>query len=216
MGLGLSPLRAAVFALLLLVSGVASSDAPVASREVDRLEPFGAGTHGLTVQAYYFPEAGWSAAQLAAPLREALGILAQCGIRVDQVTQHELSGGEPAWRDLGLPGSARLAGELAPRRPALFFVRETRRRTPYEAEAFGRGNTRSMPVLAGTVWVTRGARDLPVVLAHELAHVLMDSGEHVDEPGNLMRDETAPGNTVLTPAQCARMREAGKANGWLQ
>jgi hypothetical protein len=44
----------------------------------------------------------------------------------------------------------------------------------------------------------------------------MDSGEHSVEPGNLMRDETAPGNTRLAPAQCARMVEAGERNGLLQ
>jgi len=67
-----------------------------------------------------------------------------------------------------------------------------------------------------TVWVTAWIRDLPLALAHELAHVLMDSGRHSTEPGNLMRDETAPGNTRLTPAQCASMTEAGEPNGLLQ
>ena len=52
-------------------------------------------------------------------------------------------------------------------------------------------------------------------LAHELAHVLMDSGEHTDEPGNLMRDETTPANTLLSVAQCARLRKNGVANGLL-
>lgn len=218
MGLGLSRLRAALLAFLVLQAAAtpAADVAPVTSREVDRLPPAGEGSHALALQALYFPEAGWSPARLAAPLQEALRILGQCGIRAEAVTFHEIAGGDPAWRDLGLPGSVRLAGELAQHRPALFFVRDTRRRIAFEAEAFGRGNTRRLPALAGTVWVTRGARDLPLVIAHELAHVLMDSGEHVDEPGNLMRDETAPGNTALTPAQCARMREAGKANGWLQ
>ena len=43
----------------------------------------------------------------------------------------------------------------------------------------------------------------------------MDSGVHDDEPGNLMRAETAPGNTRLTDAQCARMRETAQRNGLL-
>ena len=52
-------------------------------------------------------------------------------------------------------------------------------------------------------------------MTHELVHVLMDSGEHSEEPDNLMRDETAPGNSRLSMAQCKRLREVGTANGLL-
>ena len=51
--------------------------------------------------------------------------------------------------------------------------------------------------------------------ARELAHVLMDSGEHSGAPGNLMRDETASENTWLSEAQCVRLRVTGSANGLL-
>jgi hypothetical protein len=44
----------------------------------------------------------------------------------------------------------------------------------------------------------------------------MDSGEHSEESGNLMREETTPQNTRLTQAQCARLRETATANGLLQ
>jgi hypothetical protein len=43
----------------------------------------------------------------------------------------------------------------------------------------------------------------------------MDSGEHVDEAGNLMRAETAPENTRLDAGQCARLRDTATANGLL-
>jgi hypothetical protein len=66
------------------------------------------------------------------------------------------------------------------------------------------------------VWVTAQVSDLPVALAHELAHVLMDSGEHSVEPGNLMRDATAPDATRLAPKQCERIVTNGTENGWLQ
>lgn len=59
------------------------------------------------------------------------------------------------------------------------------------------------------------ARDLPFALAHELAHVLSDSGEHSEEPRNLMRAATSPENTRLSEAQCRRLRERGAANGLL-
>jgi len=151
-----------------------------------------------------------------AAVREALALLAQCGLRPGRVVLHELSGGEPEARDLSNPVAERLLAQLRPSRPAVFFVRDTRKRPAFDAEAFGTGNSRTRPLLAGTVWLTLQVRDTGIALAHELAHVLMDSGEHVEEAGNLMRDETAPGNTRLTPAQCGRMRERGTANGWLQ
>jgi hypothetical protein len=43
----------------------------------------------------------------------------------------------------------------------------------------------------------------------------MDSGEHSDEAGNLMRDETSRENRKLSTAQCARLLDRGKANGLL-
>ena len=54
------------------------------------------------------------------------------------------------------------------------------------------------------------------MLAHELVHVLMDSGDHSDEAGNLMREDTAPGNPRLDEAQCSRLRATATANGLLQ
>jgi len=113
------------------------------------------------------------------------------------------------------PTSRELASKLRPGTPAVYFADGTRQDPAFDAEAIGRGNSRTRPELRDTVWVMRGARDLGVVLAHELAHVLMDSGEHSEEPGNLMREESAPGNTKLSESQCARLRTIGKANGLL-
>ena len=48
------------------------------------------------------------------------------------------------------------------------------------------------------------ARIRPDALAHELAHMLLNSGEHVADPSNLMGEG---GGTLLTDAQCERMRE---------
>ena len=60
------------------------------------------------------------------------------------------------------------------------------------------------------------ARALGIVLAHELVHVLMDSGDHSDEAGNLMREDTAPGNTRLDDAQYSWLRATATANGLLR
>jgi hypothetical protein len=154
----------------------------------------------------------WTPGIIRRALHDAAAILSQCGIRTESAEARDLA----TDTDLDSRSSARLVEQLQPAKPAVFLVRETRHRPAFEAEAFGTGNTRTRPALAGTVWVTRHARDLPLVLAHELAHVLMDSGEHVDQGNNLMREETAPHNTALTPAQCERMRERGSANGWLK
>ena len=86
----------------------------------------------------------------------------------------------------------------------------------FEAEAVGRGNSATRPELKDTVWVARGARDLEIVLAHELVHVLMDSGDHSDEARNLMREDTAPGNTRLDDAQYSWLRATATANGLLR
>ena len=63
------------------------------------------------------------------------------------------------------------------------------------------------PELADTVWIAHGARDLPLALAHELVHLLSDSGEHSSAPGNLMLPETSPANVRLSGAQCERRNE---------
>jgi hypothetical protein len=100
--------------------------------------------------------------------------------------------------------------------PAVFFVDDTRQDPAFDAEAVGRGNARSRPEMTDTVWITAATRDLPIALAHELAHVLADSGAHAEGPDNLMRDETAPGRTRLEPAQCERIVTVGKANGLVE
>ena len=57
---------------------------------------------------------------------------------------------------------------------------------------------------------------VPLVANAELVHVLSDSGEHSAEPGNLMRPETAPGNSALSSDQCERLRTTGVANDLLK
>lgn len=170
----------------------------------------------MTLGLYSFRDTSWEPQRVLQAVREAAPLLSQCGVRLAGAELRQLDGGEAALRDLYTPAARELVRRLQPGKPAVFFIGETRNRPAFDAEAFGRGNTRTRPELAGTVWLTAGTRDLPVALAHELAHVLMDSGEHSQAPGNLMREDTAPGNTALSPAQCERMRENGTANGWLQ
>jgi hypothetical protein len=173
-------------------------------------------THRLQLDLYTFTDTSWQPERIVSAVREAAAILAQCRIRLERAELYGLAGGEPRFRYLSTPAGRALVRRMQPAKPAVFFVRDTRHQPVYDAEAFGRGNTATRPELAGTVWITAYIRDLPIALAHELAHVLMDSGAHSQEPGNLMREDTAPANTALTAAQCERMTGRGTENGWLQ
>jgi len=173
-------------------------------------------THRLQLDLVSFVDTPWTPQDILAAVREAGAILAQCGVRLDRAELYRLDGGDASLRDLWTPVSRELVRRTGVAKPAVFFVRDTRHRPAFDAEAFGTANTRARPELAGTVWITARIRDLPVALAHELAHVLMDSGEHSLAPENLMREETAPENRRLEPAQCARILAAGEANGLLQ
>jgi hypothetical protein len=173
-------------------------------------------THRLQLDLYTFADTSWQPERIVGAVREVAVILAQCGIRLERAELYSLAGGDPRFRYLSTPVGRALVRRMQPAKPAVFFVRDTRHQPVYDAEAFGRGNTATRPELAGTVWITAYIRDLPIALAHELAHVLMDAGDHTQEPGNLMREDTAPANTSLTAVQCERMTGRGTENGWLQ
>jgi hypothetical protein len=172
-------------------------------------------SHRLALTLVQLEGSGWTRERALGALREAAAILAQCDIGFASVEWLSLS--TPArYLDFSTPAARELARLQPVRRPAIYLVRDTRSRPAFDAEAIGRANSRTRPELADTVWMTAATRDAGIALAHELAHVLMDSGEHSDEPGNLMRDETSRTKTALSVTQCTRMRETAHANGLLQ
>lgn len=171
-------------------------------------------SHHLNLALAYF-DGVWTAEAIHASVRRAAQILAQCGVAIAKA-ELVLLDAPTRYQEFHTPVSRELARALPLPKPSIYFVAGTRQRPAFDAEAIGRGNSGARPELSDTVWVTRGARDLDIVLAHELAHVLMDSGEHSRESGNLMREDTAPENTRLSAAQCARLRETAAANGLLQ
>ena len=180
-----------------------------------KLVPAANGTHQLTLYAHTFGGTRWKPDEVIEAVVGAARLLVQCGITL---TAAELRTVEApaALRYFDTPRSRVLLRNLDAPRPAVFFVEDTKNDPAFDAEAVGRANSARRPELVNTVWVAHGARDLPFALAHELVHVLSDSGEHTDEPRNLMRSETAPENTQLNAAQCERMRSRGEANGLLQ
>jgi hypothetical protein len=172
-------------------------------------------THQLALTLVYFTGSDWPRDAMVGAARRVAGILEPCGLLLRQVELVRVDAPQ-RYHYLNTPVSRELARALQLARPTVYFVADTRHQPAFDAEAIGRGNSQSRPELADSVWVTRATRDVGNALAHELVHVLTDSGEHVEWPGNLMRAETSQENTRLTGAQCTQMRDVGTKNGLLR
>lgn len=172
-------------------------------------------TYRMRLELALMPDSGRSAQSVLDAARQAAGILAQCGIRTHPVRLQEFEA-PSRFRVLNTPDSRELALRAGLARPAVFFVADTLHDPKFDAEAIGRANSRTRPEMADTVWITAAARDLPVVIAHELVHVLADSGAHSQAPDNLMRAETAPGNRLLSAEQCGAILAAAAQNDLLR
>ena len=171
-------------------------------------------SHGIQLSLYVFRGARWAPDEVATAALESARLLGQCGVTLARAELHVVEAPR-RFHFYSTPVSRELLRVMPVAKPAVFFVDETHNRPAFDAEAVGRSNAATRPELADTVWVAYGARDLPLALAHELVHVLSDSGDHSNEPGNLMREETSPRNTRLSEAQCERLRSRGEANGLL-
>jgi hypothetical protein len=147
-------------------------------------------------------------------LRSAAPILGQCGIALARVSVHYLSGPERL-RYFTAESAEALIAARPYAKPAAYLVADTRRPVPFDAEAFAPANAASHPSLVDTVWLVRSTPHPGIALAHELVHVLSDSGEHSTLPDNLMREETAQSNRKLTAEQCRGIVERGSARGLL-
>ena len=169
-------------------------------------------THTVALDVVVLDGAGWRIPEIHRAVGRAAEILAQCGVSFAR-TRLRIVEAPRRYRHLHDTWSRRLVKRLDPARPAVFFVEETLREPAFEAEAFGQANTRSTPGLRDTVWITRAAEDVGVVLAHELFHVLADLGQHETGPGNLMNERIDGRNTRLHDWQCERMRKVATAFG---
>ena len=181
----------------------------IASESIPLVAP-GRASHDLRLSVHAFGGSRWTTSEIRAAVVEAATLLAQCGI-ASTARLHELEAPR-RFRFYSTQVSRELLRELPAFKPAVFFVEDNLNRAAFDAEAIGRANAASRPELSDTIWIAHGARDLAITLAHELVHVLGDSGAHSDAPDNLMRAETAPGNIVLSPAQCSSLRARGEAN----
>jgi hypothetical protein len=187
------------------LSGAALAAAPAAKP---------AATRALDLSVVVLASAGWEPTGVRAMLRDAAVIFAQCGISLAKAAVHYLSVPERLQYFTVETAEALVRARGYPK-PAAYLVADTRRPVAFDAEAFAPANAAAHPLLTDTVWIVRGTRSPGIALAHELVHVLTDSGEHSALAGNLMRDETDPANTHLTAAQCRQLVERGSARGLL-
>ena len=171
-------------------------------------------SHDLQLSLYTFQGTRWAPREIVTAVLDSVRLLAQCGVALAGVELRLLEAPR-RFHFYFTPVSRELLRGIAVSKPAIFFVEDTRNRPAYDAEAIGLENAATRPELANTVWLAYGSRDLPLALAHELVHLLSDSGDHSEEPGNLMQAETSPENTRLSDAQCQRLRARGEANGLL-
>ena len=155
---------------------------------------------------------GWRIPEIHRAVGRAAEVLAQCEVSVERARLRIVEAPR-RFRYLDDTWSRRLVKRLDPARPAVFFVEETLREPAFEAEAFGQGNSRRTPAMRDTVWITRAAKKVGVVLAHELFHVLADLGQHETDPSNLMYERSDGSNTRLHDWQCERLRKVATAFG---
>jgi hypothetical protein len=196
------------------VAAAADSIGVVDSRRLAAPEVANA-THELSLHAHTFRGTRWQADDIASAVAESARLLAQCAVAVSAAELRVVQAPR-TFHYFQTETSRRLLRAIDSPRPALFFVEDTWNVPAFDAEAIGLANSKSRPELANTVWVAHGARDLPYALAHEIVHVLSNSGEHSNEPRNLMRGETSPQNDRLTQAQCDTIRARGEENGLLR
>lgn len=156
----------------------------------------------------------WPLPRVRATLQQALDILAQCNIGAGSVEGFSIQAADYLL-DLSTGGARSLLEAAAVGQPTVVFARDTRMGAAYLGEAFGLGNTRRRPWLANSVWLMHEVDDAGIALAHELYHVLANSGAHVTGRANLMQPDTRPQSTALTAAQCRLAQDAGVANGLL-
>jgi hypothetical protein len=204
-------------AMVLLAASAAYAAQPISIVEVRSLPLIEApqASHEFSLHAHTFRGTRWQPEDIAAAISGSARLLAQCGVAL-AVSDLRVIEAPRAFHYYHTATSRRLLQILDSPRPAVFFVEDTRNTPAFDAEAVGVANARSRPELANTVWVAHGARDLPQAIAHELVHVLSDNGSHSTERGNLMQDETSPGNERLTQRQCDLLRSRGEANGLLR
>jgi hypothetical protein len=157
----------------------------------------------------------WSQQRIEQTVQQAYQILAQCTVIPGEISIHAVSG-DDYLRDLSTGSARTLLDAVGSAKLTVVFARDTRMQAQYLGEAFGLGNTRKRPWLANSVWLMLDVEDAGVALAHELYHVIANSGAHVEGVANLMQPRTRPESLALTAEQCRLAQVRGVDNRLLQ
>lgn len=190
-----------------------SLGADVEILKLDRRPP--AEAAGVGYQVVVLAGAGWRDSDIEEAVGEASAVFASCDVAVHATAVYWVKA--PAgYQELDEREQAGLLAPLGGRRPVALFVNRTTERDI----AYSYLNT--APVASrGTAWITRDSAPSCVgpLLAHELGHILLNSGRHVDDQRNLMSYNCVTMNitgfrlnTELTEGQCKRLqaRVAGR------
>ena len=123
----------------------------------------------LRLTLAYLDSSGWTPESIATAANDSARILGQCGLELKTVELIRVAA-PSRFHDFLTPMSRQLAAALQLHKPTVYFIAGTRQLPAFDAEAIGRGNSRSRPELRDTVWITRGTRDLEIAMTHELVH----------------------------------------------
>ena len=119
----------------------------------------------LRLTLAYLDASGWTPGSITAAANESARILRQCGLELKSAELVRVAA-PGKFHDFLTPLSRELAAALQLGKPTVYFVAGTRQRPAFDAEAIGRGNSRTRPELRDTVWIARGTRDLEIGRAH--------------------------------------------------
>ena len=157
----------------------------------------------------------WSQQRIEQTVQQAFLILAQCDLMPGEISIYSVSG-DDYLRDLSTGSARTLFEAVGTAKTTVVFARDTLMQAAYLGEAFGLGNTRMRPWLANSVWLMLDVEDAGIALAHELYHVIANSGAHVEGVANLMQPRTRPESLELTTQQCRLAQVNGVDNQLLQ
>jgi hypothetical protein len=159
--------------------------------------------------------AGWQLQALIKAVSDAARIYRQCGVRFGTVSI-QLLRTPRAMRYYDTANAIALMKAVTLTRPVAWFMRDTLQAPAFDAQAIGRSNVMPGSGLMNTAWMTSQLEHPGVALAHELFHILANTGAHVPEKSNLMSARTTPDGTALRDWQCERLYKVGAAFGLLQ
>jgi hypothetical protein len=153
----------------------------------------------------------WTRPLIRQTVQSAYDLLGQCDIGAGEISVYSFVG-DDYLRDLSTGNAHTLLATIKSTAARVVFARDTRMQEPFTGEAFGLGNTRRRPWLANSVWLMPDVEDEGLALAHELFHIISNSGEHVEGSGNLMQAQTDIKSQALTEDQCRDARVTGIKN----